>query len=446
MTRPAPADTVVADCSTLIRFDTTNRGRGDSAGERAAAEWVAGQLTDAGHDPVVLESAPGRASTVVRIPGTDRDAPALLVHAHLDVVPAVAAQWSVDPFCGDVRDGFVWGRGALDMKDMAAMTLSVARTLGPDGVPPPRDIVLAFVADEEDTGELGAGFLVREHAELFQGVSTAIGESGGELTRLPDGSRLYPIGAGERGTAWMRLTARGPAGHGSRRSPHNAVATLARAVAALADHRWPVRMIPTVQALLDGLQEQLGVTLDPTDPAGLTALGEAERLVEATLSNSLNPTMLAAGYKVNVIPSEAVAHVDGRVLPGLDREFFATVDALLPAGVEREFDSYDGPVGAPHTGPEFAAMTAALRAHDPDALVLPFCSAGGTDAKAFSSLGIDCYGFAPGRSPVGFAGWELVHGVDERVPVDSLLFGVGVLATYLRTASSRTPTPSEENR
>jgi acetylornithine deacetylase/succinyl-diaminopimelate desuccinylase-like protein len=438
---------VVDDCSTLIRFDTSNFGEGKSHGERDAAEWVAEQLTDCGYSPQIFESEPGRASTVVRIPGSDPSAPGLLVHGHLDVVPAAAEDWSFDPFCGDVRDGFVWGRGAIDMKDMDAMMLSVARGFARDGVQPKRDIVLAFVADEEDTGMYGAGFLAQQHPELFEGVTSGIGESGGGLTRLPDGGRLYAIATGERGSAWMTLTARGPAGHGSRTVPDNAVTTLARTVVALAEIEWPVREIPTVRALLDGIGAHLGITIDPTDPASLALLGEAGGLVDRTLSNSLNPTMLHAGYKVNVIPSEAVAHVDGRILPGLEDEFFAAVDALLPEAVTRSFDSYAAPVGSSHESAEFATMAAAVRAHDPDGLVLPYCMGGGTDAKAFNAIGIDCYGFAPSLFPPDFPADLYVHGVDERVPIESLHFGVRVLDTYLRSAPTTAGRrPDEEER
>jgi acetylornithine deacetylase/succinyl-diaminopimelate desuccinylase-like protein len=437
---------VVADCATLIRFDTSNFGAGDSRGERAAAEWVAEQLSDCGYAPQVLESAPGRASTVVRIPGIDASAPALLVHGHLDVVPAVADDWSFDPFCGDIRDGSIWGRGALDMKDMDAMMLAVARQFARDGLRPVRDLVFAFVADEEDTGEFGAGFLARQHADLFEGVVSAIGESGGGLTVLPDGSHLYAVATGERGSAWMTLTSRGQAGHGSRSNPDNAVTTLVRTVAALADIDWPVRLIPSVRTLLDGLGERLGVRIDPADPVSLAQLGDAARLVERTLSNSLNPTMLSAGYKVNVVPSEAIAHVDGRILPGLEDEFFDTVDSLLPDAVTRTFDSYAAPVGSSHDSAEFATMAAALREHDPDALVLPFCMGGGTDAKAFSALGIDCYGFSPGRLPSEFPVHSYVHGVDEHVPIDSLHFGVRVLSTYLRSAPIIHPSTIREAR
>jgi acetylornithine deacetylase/succinyl-diaminopimelate desuccinylase-like protein len=421
-------------CSRLIQFDTSNFGGGESRGERAAAEWVAEQLAADGYEPVVLESAPQRASTVVRIAGTDPEAPALLVHGHLDVVPAEARDWTFDPFCGEIRDGAVLGRGALDMKDMDAMMLALARSFAREGYRPPRDIVLAFVADEEDTGEYGAGFLAKQHRELFEGVTTAIGESGGNAVHLPDGSRLYAIATGERGSAWMRLIAHGKAGHGSRRNPENAVAILAEAITRLSRHQWPVHLTPTVSTLLDGLSKHLGITVDPADPDSVAQLGEAVRVVQATLSNSLNPTMLHAGYKLNVIPSEATAGVDGRILPGAQAEFFATVDELLGDSITREFASFSAPVSASHETADFAAMAAAVTAHDPDALVLPFCMAGGTDAKAFSSIGIACYGFSPGTSPAGFSYSDYVHGVDEHVLVDSLAFGVRVLDTYLRTA------------
>ncbi|MGZ4615990.1 MAG: M20/M25/M40 family metallo-hydrolase, partial [Actinomycetes bacterium] len=296
-TDPQLAVEVVELCSRLVQFDTSNFGAGESRGERAAAEWVAESLADAGLAPVVLESEPGRASTVVRIPGRDPSAPGLLVHGHLDVVPAAAGDWSFDPFSGEVRDGAVWGRGALDMKDSDAMMLAVARSFARTGFVPPRDIVMAFVADEEDTGALGAGFLVRKHPDLFEGVTSAIGESGGYAVHLPNGGRLYPIATGERGSAWMRLTARGRAGHGSRRNPQNAVTAMARTLARLADHPWPVHLVPPVAALLDGLCEHLNVHIDPADPDSLAQLGDARRIVEATLSNSLNPTMLSAGYK-----------------------------------------------------------------------------------------------------------------------------------------------------
>jgi len=432
-------DEVTEFCSRLIQFDTSNFGGGESRGEREAAEWVAEQLAEVGYEPLVLESAPRRANTVVRIPGADPDAPALLVHGHLDVVPAMVDDWSVGPFSGEIRDGSIWGRGALDMKDMVAMMLAVARDVARHGVTLPRDVVLAFVADEEDKGDLGAQFLVREHADLLEGVTTAIGESGGFAVHLPNGGRVYPIATGERGSAWMTVTAKGTAGHGSRANPDNAVSNLVRVLAALSDLHWPVTVIPSVAALLSGLSEHLGIEVDPTDPESLAQLGDAARLVTGTLSNTVNPTMLSAGYKHNVIPTVAVGGVDGRILPGAETSFFESVDAILGDRVTREFASFAAPVSASHDSTEFAAMAAAIRVHDPDALVLPYCMAGGTDAKAFNRLGIDCYGFAPGRNPPGVSDYDLVHGVDEHVRIDSLEFGVRVLASYLNAS----PTPRD---
>jgi len=428
--RAALAADAVDLCSRLIRFDTSNFGGGESRGERAAAEWVAAEVAEAGFEPTVLESAPGRANTVVRIPGADASAPALLVHGHLDVVPAEAADWSFDPFSGEVRDGSVWGRGALDMKDMDAMMIAFARHLARTGTRPPRDIVLAFVADEEDTGRFGAGFLVDKHPDLFEGVVAGISESGGHLVRLPGGGRLYPIAAAERGSAWLTVTAHGTAGHGSRRSTDNALVKLAAAIGRIAAHEWPIRIVPTVQALLDGLSAHFGEPIDPTD---LTPLGDAAHLVSNTVADTLNPTMLKAGYKHNVIPSEASAGLDGRILPGTEQEFFDTLDTLLGPGFTRTGDA-SKPVSADHRAPDFAAMAAALRAYDPEALVLPYCMTGGTDAKAFARIGIPGYGFVPGQAPEGFDSWNYVHGVDEHIPIDSLAFGAAVLTTYLLSA------------
>jgi len=422
----------VAACATLIRFDTSNYGGGKGRGEREAADWVASELRDCGYEPVVVEAAPRRASTVVRIPGRDRTRSALLLHGHLDVVPADSDEWTVDPFGGEIRDGAVWGRGALDMKGTDATMLAVARGLARDGFMPARDLVVAFVADEEDSGHLGAGYLVRERPELLEGVGHAIGEGGGMLHRLPDGSHLYPIAAGERGTAWIELTARGTAGHGSRPRSDNAVAVLAGTIARLAAIRWPVRAIAQVQALLDGVGERLGAELDPHDPALFERLGEIGEIVEATLSNTLSPTMLSAGYAANVVPSSAVGVVDGRMLPGHEDEFFAAVEAELPDAVSYRLLNDERPIAADPSDPELALLAAAVQAHDPGALVLPCCAGGGTDAKWFHRLGIACYGFAPERMAAGFPYGRLVHGVDEHVPVASLAFGARVLDTYVR--------------
>lgn len=424
---------VIDFCARLIRFDTSNFGGNDARPERPAAEWVATILAGAGYAPEVYEAAPGRASTVLRIAGADRAAPALLVHGHLDVVPAHAPDWTRHPFSGEISDGAVWGRGALDIKQLDAMMLASAVGFAREGFVPPRDIVLAFVADEEDNGDFGAGFLVEKHPELFEGVASAVGESGGYSVYLPDGSAFYPVGCAERGTAWLRLTAHGRAGHGSRRNDENAITRLAGALVRITEHPWPVRLIPSVRALLDGLQARLDVSVDPADPGSLAQLGEAARLVENTVRNSANPTMLSAGYKANVIPGAAVAVVDGRVLAGADAEFIAKIAELVGPDIEIEFINRGAPVEAPHRSAEFAAIAGAIRAEHPEALVLPFCMTGGTDAKAFTTLGIDCYGFAPGDYAPDFAHWRYVHGVDEHIPVQSLHAGARMLDHYLRS-------------
>lgn len=425
---------VVELCQTLIRFDTTNHGCGDSAGEREAAEFVATLLSDAGHEPVLLECAPRRSNVIARIPGTDSTLPALLVQGHLDVVPAVAVDWSLPPFSGEIAGGYLYGRGATDMKDFCAMVLAVVRGWAATGTRPRRDIVLAFVADEEDQGYYGAHWLVDEHAGLFTGCAASISESGA-FTHHAGGQRLYPVGTAERGTAHLRLTATGRAGHGSRRNDQNAVVRLIRALSRLSEHRWPVALTPTVRAFCERTAKALGLPAELGDPDAVDELvhsfGRAASLVENTVRNSTTPTMFSAGYKVNVIPGTAQADVDVRVLPGTEEALLAEIDELLGEGVTREFTAHQPPVQAPVDSPWFDAMTAALVAEDPDAIVVPYCLGGGTDAKAFSQLGMDCYGFAPLWVPEDFDYRAMAHGVDERVPIDGLAFGARVLARFL---------------
>ncbi|MCP2167582.1 M20/M25/M40 family metallo-hydrolase [Goodfellowiella coeruleoviolacea] len=431
-----PAADVVDLCSALIRFDTTNRGNGDSAGEREAAEFVAAALSAAGLSPTLLEAAPRRSNVVARLAGTEPDLPPLLVQAHLDVVPARAEDWTVSPFSGEIADGYVWGRGAVDMKDMIAMVLSVLAAWSRTGRRPRRDLVLAFVADEEDRGDVGAHWLVKHHAELFADCAAAISESGGYSYAVPTASgglvRLYPVATAERGTAHLRLTAQGRAGHGSRRNDDNAVVTLIEALARLTAHQWPVQLTPTVRAFLERTSAALGVTADLSDVDGtLRRLGPAAALAESTVRNSTTPTVLDAGYKVNVIPGAAAAEVDTRVLPGSEQDLLAEVDRLIGPGVRRELLTWQPAVQAPVDSVWFTAMADALRAEDPEAVVVPYCMGGGTDAKAFATLGIDCYGFSPLLLPPGYDYRAMAHGVDERVPVEGLRFGARVLDRFL---------------
>src|SRR5450755_1136771 len=309
-------DEVAALASDLIRIDTSNPGDHSGPGERTAAEHVAALLAEAGLQPEVLESHPKRASVVARISGTDSSRPALLIHGHLDVVPADAGDWRVDPFSGEVTDDCVWGRGAVDMKDMDAMVLAVVRQRLAEGRRPSRDIVLAFVADEEAGGTWGARWLVEKHPDLFEGVTEAIGEVGGFSATI-GGQRMYLIQVAEKGMAWMRLTARGTAGHGSMLNSDNAVTELAEAVARIGRHSWPVQLTPAVRAFLTEACAALGMDFsDNGCRDAVEKLGPISRLVGATMTHTANPTMLGAGYKVNVIPQAATAQVDGRFLPG----------------------------------------------------------------------------------------------------------------------------------
>jgi acetylornithine deacetylase/succinyl-diaminopimelate desuccinylase-like protein len=430
---PGAEQDAIRFASDLIRIDTTNRGGGD-ANERPAAEYVAERLAEAGLRPRLLESAPGRANVVARVPGTGAAAGALLVHGHLDVVPADPAAWSVPPFSGEVADGVLWGRGAVDMKNADAVVLAVVRAWARAGRRPRRDIVLAFTADEEDTAAYGARWLVERHPDLFDGCTEAIGESGGFTFHAADGLRLYPIASAERGTAWLKLTARGRSGHGAKHNAENAVLRLAEAVTRIGEFRWPVRLIPTVRAALAAIAEAVGA--DPgADAEGLLpVLGPAAALVAGTVRNSAAPTMLRAGDKVNVIPGEAVGYVDGRVLAGYEDEFSATLDLLTGAGVSWEYAHREVPLEAPLDAPLVTRMAEAITAEDPGSRVVPYCMTGGTDAKQFARLGIACYGFTPLALPPGFDYYAVFHGVDERIPVSALGFGVRVMDRLLSDA------------
>jgi acetylornithine deacetylase/succinyl-diaminopimelate desuccinylase-like protein len=425
----------------LIRIDTTNTGDpATTVGEREAADYVAAKLIEVGYEIERVESGADRRDNVfARLPGADPSRGALLVHGHLDVVPADPSEWSVHPFSGVVQDGYLWGRGAVDMKDMVGMTLAVARQFKRDGVVPPRDIVFAFLADEEAGGKLGAGWLVDNRPELFEGCTEAVGEVGGFSLTLTgrDGepTRLYLIETAEKGMAWMRLRARGRAGHGSFLHTDNAVTTLAEAVARLGNHTFPIVLTDTVRAFLEHVSEVTGMEFPEEDMDGaLAKLGPLSRIIGATVRDTANPTMLTAGYKANVIPSSAEAVVDCRVVPGREEAFLREVDELLGPDVTREWVTRLPALETTFDGDLVAAMTAALHAEDPGARSVPYMLSGGTDAKHFEEkLGIRCFGFAPLRLPPDLDFASLFHGVDERVPVDSLLFGTRVLDRFLRT-------------
>ena len=430
----APAGEEVAGlCRDLIRIDTTNRGDNSGPGERAAAEHVAALLSEVGLETTLLEPSPGRASVITRITGADPSRPALLIHGHLDVVPADPADWRVHPFSGEITGGEVWGRGAVDMKDFDAMLLAVIRQRQREGRRPPRDLVLAFLADEEAGSRYGSRWLVDDHAGLFDGVTEAVGEVGGFSATI-GGQRFYLVQTAEKGIAWLRLTARGTAGHGSLLQPANAVTELAETVARIGRHEWPARFTPAARAFLEAACEALGTEFDPGGTGwrqALDKLGPLARMTGATLANTANPTVLHAGYKTNVVPGTATAEVDGRFLPGHEEEFFAEIDAMLGPGVRREVIIGDRALETSFDGDLCAAMTSALADADPEARAVPYCLSGGTDAKSFSLLGIRCFGFTPLRLPPELDFFGMFHGVDERVPVDALRFGVGVLDRFL---------------
>ncbi|WP_214366546.1 M20/M25/M40 family metallo-hydrolase [Pseudonocardia sp. H11422] len=438
MTGPTTAeDEVVQLASELIRIDTSNTGDPDTVvGEQEAAEYVAAKLSEVGYEVEVLESgAPRRTNVFCRLKGADPDRGALLVHGHLDVVPADPDEWSVHPFSGAVQDGYVWGRGAVDMKDMVAMTIAVARRFKRDGVVPPRDIVFAFLADEEAGGKYGAQWLVKNRPDLFEGCTEAVGEVGGFSLTLGEDQRVYLIESAEKGIAWMRLRARGKPGHGSFLHEDNAVTKLAEAVARLGNHTFPLVITDTVRQFLDQMRELTGLEFPEDDLEGsLAKLGPLSRIIGATVRDTANPTMLQAGYKANVIPSTAEAVVDCRVLPGRQEAFLREVDELLGPDVSREWVTELPPVETPFEGALVEAMAAALRTEDPQAKTIPYMLSGGTDAKSFADLGMRCYGFAPLRLPPDLDFASLFHGIDERVPVDALQFGTRVLDTFLRNS------------
>ncbi|MDQ3628856.1 MAG: M20/M25/M40 family metallo-hydrolase [Actinomycetota bacterium] len=427
-----PTADVVEHCQSLIRLDSSNYGDDSGPGERKAAEYVADVLSRAGLDPTIVEHGPGRANVLARWEGADPGAEPLLLHGHLDVVPAQAQDWSFDPFAGEVVDGFVTGRGAVDMKDFDAMILSVLTARQAAGAQPRRPVVLAFTADEEAGSRHGAHRLVEEQAEWFEGCTEAIGEVGGFSAEI-NGQRLYLIESGEKGMAWMRLTAWGTAGHGSMRHPDNAVSSLARAIAAIGDYEWPVQPGPSMTLLLDKVRELTGATTGDPDEL-IAAFGPAARMIGAGIRNTTNPTMLSAGYKVNVVPEEANAYLDGRFLPGQQDSFTEQVRALAGTSVDVDVQTGDVALETDFRGDLVDAMTTSLLAEDPTAHIAPFLMSGGTDAKAWSRLGVRSFGFTPLRLPPDLDFTALFHGVDERVPVDALTFGARVLDRFLDRA------------
>ena len=425
---------VITLCQELIRIPSVNFGEG-KGDEEEVAHYVAAKLNEVGISTKFYESAPKRTSVVAQIPGSDSSLPGLVVHGHLDVVPANADDWSVDPFSGLIKDGCIWGRGAVDMKNMDAMILGVFRLWARHGIKPRRSMVVVFFADEEAGGIFGSRWMAEKHPEVFAGCSEAVSEVGGFSLTLNSGKRIYLIETAEKGIEWMKLTARGLAGHGSMVNRENAVTRLAEAVARIGNYVWPQRITKTNEAFLKKVAELTGKKYDANDLSPvLEELGSISRMLGATLNNSANPSMLEAGYKANVIPQTASAVVDGRTLPGYEKELIDTVKQLAGDHVTVESLVSDIPLEVDFSGPLVDRMIEAIIAEDPEGIPVPYVMSGGTDNKALAKLGLAGYGFSPLKLPPELDFLALFHGVDERVPIDSLTFGARSLQHFLANA------------
>ena len=418
-------------CQEMIRIPSVNygEGRGD---EKAMAEYVAAKLAEVGIKSELIETAPNRVNVVAKIEGSDKSRPGLVLHGHIDVVPANADDWSVDPFSGEIKDGFIWGRGAVDMKDMDAMILATVRMWQRVGYKPPRNILLAFFADEEAGSDYGSRWLVKNRPELFNGYSEAVSEVGGFSLTITGGHRLYLVEAAQKGINWMKLSAKGTAGHGSFINPDNAVTKVADAVSRIGNYEWPQLETKTSGLLFRKIAQLTGDKYDQKNVKPLLKhLGGAVKMLGATISNTANPTMLEAGYKVNVIPQSASAVVDGRFLPGYEDQLQETIKKLAGDEIEVEILTRDIALEVEFAGPLVDAMCKAITGEDKEGIPVPYLMSGGTDNKALSDLGIIGYGFSPLKLPENLDFFALFHGVDERVPIDGLKFGVRVLYEFL---------------
>ena len=418
-------------CQEMIRIPSVNHGEG-LGDEKAMAEYVAKKLTEVGIKSELIETAPNRVNVVAKVEGADQNRPGLVLHGHIDVVPANAADWSVDPFSGVIKDGFIWGRGAVDMKDMDAMILATVRMWQRIGYKPPRNILLVFFADEEAGSNYGSRWLVKHRPEIFDGYSEAVSEVGGFSVTITGEHRLYLIEAAQKGIQWMKLTAKGTAGHGSFINQDNAVTKISDAVARIGSYEWPQLETKTSNFFFRTIAELTGDKYDPKNFKPLLRhLGDAVRMLGATISNTANPTMLEAGYKVNVIPQSASAMVDGRFLPGHENQLQETIKKLAGDEIEIEILTRDIALEVEFAGPLVKAMCDAISGEDSAGIPVPYLMSGGTDNKALHDLGIVGYGFSPLKLPKDLDFFALFHGVDERVPIDGLKFGVRVLYEFL---------------
>jgi acetylornithine deacetylase/succinyl-diaminopimelate desuccinylase-like protein len=417
----------------LIRFDTSNPP-GD---ERECIAWARELLEAEGCEVRILARDPDRPNLVARIAGRGA-CPPLLLQGHVDVV-AATGRWRHPPFAGELDDGHVWGRGALDMKGGVAMMLAAFLRAKAGATPPPGDVILCLLADEEAGSDLGAAFLVGEHAELFRDVRYAIGEFGGFTIELA-GRRLYPIMVAEKQVCWTRATVRGPTGHGSMPIRGGAMGKLGRLIERLDRRRLPVHVTPVARAMVEAIAAEVprapGVPLRGLLRPALTdrlldAFGERVRLFDHVLHNTASPTIVAGGEKVNVIPGEASVALDCRLLPGLGpEELFAELRALAGIEMELEVMRFDPAPAEPDMG-MFGVLESSLRHLDPQARPVPLLLPAVTDGRFFARLGIQTYGFLPMQLAPEMSFMELIHSENERVPAGALEFGTQAIGRVL---------------
>jgi len=422
----------ISICQTLIRIPSVNFGEG-KGDEAAVAAKVVDLLKEVGISSRIYESAAGRCNVIAHIKGQDESRSGLVVHGHLDVVPANAEDWSVEPFSAQIKEGMIWGRGAIDMKNMDAMIIAIFRMWARKGIKPPRNIVLAFFADEEAGSLFGSRWMVANHPEVFAGCTEAISEVGGFSVTVAGGKRLYFIEAAQKGIHWIKLSASGRAGHGSMMNPENALTRISEAVSKIGNYEWPQRYTKTVKILFKKIAEVTGKKYDERDLRPLLdEIGPMARMIGATLQNTANPTMLDAGYKANVIPQSANAVIDGRFLPGLESELNETIRQIIGPDISIETITHDIALETDFDGDLVEAMNQSILRFDSEGIPVPYLMSGGTDNKALSELGIIGFGFSPLQLPPDLDFMALFHGVDERVPIEGIKFGVNVLEDFLR--------------
>ena len=417
----------------LLRFDTSNPP-GD---ERECIDWIRGLLEGIGCEVRIVAHEPQRPNLIARLPGRGTSPP-LLLQGHVDVV-AARGEWQHGPFAGELADGYVWGRGALDMKGGVAMMLAAFMRAKAGGVQPPGDVILCLLADEEAGSDLGADFLVREHPQLFDGVRYSLGEFGG-FTMDIAGRRFYPIMVAEKQICWTRASLRGPAGHGSMPIRGGSMGKLGRLLHRLDSRRLPVHVTPVARSMVEAIAADVpaalavplkGLLVPMLTDHLLDLFGERGRIFDPLLHNTVSATIVHGGEKINVVPDLVSLELDCRLLPGFAPEqIFAELRAL--SGVELEFEiARHDPVAAEPDLGMFDTLAAALRELDPSAKPVPMLLPGVTDGRFFSRLGIQTYGFLPMQLPAELGFMQLIHAPDERLPADAVEFGTAAIERVL---------------